>query len=156
MSFFDDADQAIERQKEADAKAGDAENWSPEEGDVLRGKVLDAKYLNLTHGWAPLLIVEDQVVKNEKTGELQIWKVWGTRSVLKGEILDSQPSQGSLIVITYEGKQTAAKSGNSFHLYIVRAESADPAFWNRLTAGKHGPSGERPTVGDDDLPDPFA
>lgn len=117
--FFDDMDNAFDTKAEADKESREAESWSPEVGDSIKGIFLKVEFIETDYGTKPLAFIRDLNSDNQTV------KVWLSSVVLQ-EVVDFEPPAGTPIGIRYEGLQQA-KSGRDFKAYtIVLPQSLDP------------------------------
>ena len=88
-----------------------APTWKPKKDEVLAGTITEIKMVNSQFGESFTIEVTDE--------EGSAFTVWCSGVVLKGKILDAAPGKGSLIVITYGGKQKSKEGGREYALYDV-------------------------------------
>jgi len=114
-SWLDDAEAAIETEHAEQEAIGEANTWSPEAGDLLKGKLIGVKYINTKFGWTYLIHVMD--------AKEQVWDVWCGRTVLKNRLLEEAPALGKGIAIKYHGMKEGKEF--KFHDYTLSAEPQD-------------------------------
>ena len=114
-SWLDDAENAIEVEHQHQEAIADATTWSPKEGDLLKGTLLEVKYINTKFGWTYMINLVD--------ADKQAWTVWCGRTLLKNALLDKAPGLNKGIAIKYHGM----KQGKEFkyHDYTLECEPQD-------------------------------
>ena len=155
-SWLDGADdRLLETEKEQTALA-EAENWSPEPGDMLHGTVVEGKIVSTKHGNSTIINVLDAETQ-------KIITVWCSRFILKNLVSDLAPMPTKGISIKYVGlKQPSSDGGNPFHMYVMDVEASDHAYWETVHEAflvKQRQEGSAPIRQapnpQDDLEDPF-
>ena len=89
------------------------ENWQPEPGDDLTGRITDAMVVVGTRYGD----IDVAVVTDAETGIK--YGVWLSRTVLKRVFEEKRPALGALIYIGYVGPETAKGSGYTYHVYQI-------------------------------------
>ena len=114
---------AVDKIKEAEASGGDWENWEPEPGDTLSGKVVRWDEAETKYGVKPTLKVQ--------VGETE-YSVLVGRIALKSQlekaakkIKRDRLAPGDDVVIVYHGLRESA-SGNQYHDYVAAARRGTP------------------------------
>lgn len=114
--WLDEAEEAIEVEHHQQEAIADAKTWTPDPGDLLKGTLIEAKYINTKYGWTYMVNIVD--------GESQAWTVWCGRTLLKNALLDQAPGLNKGIAIKYHGM----KDGKEFkyHDYTMSSEPQTP------------------------------
>lgn len=132
MSWLEDAEAQLEADGLTQEAISNATKWEPKTGDILKGTLIEAKYLVTKYGPTYLINVLDP--------DKQAWTVWCGSKLLKDQLMTQHPEVGKGIAIKYQGK----KKGKEFeyHDYVMssepaespekRAERAD--FWRQLAS----------------------
>ena len=115
---------AREQIMEAEAAGGEWQNWEPEPGDTLSGKVVRWDEAETKYGVKPTLRVQ--------VGETE-YSVLVGRMVLASQLkkaaakIDRERLEpGDDVVIVYNGTRTSA-SGNQYHDYVAAARRGSAA-----------------------------
>jgi len=117
MSWFDEAQEEIELESSMAKQINDATEWRPEEGDTLKGTLLQVDAVITRYGTAFKIYVSEHA-----TGE--VFQVFASHSMLKEELLAHAPSVGKGLVIRYDGKAEGEYGKQTY--YVVVERIADP------------------------------
>ena len=123
MSDIDDQLAAKQAKKQ---ESTDADAWDPEPGEKIVGVLLRADVVKTRRGPSLLLVVRNTGDESGGIDSGESGLIWGSRTVLQGELLNEQPAIGAPIAILYEGKQQPKQGGNAYHGYVVIVTSDDP------------------------------
>lgn len=98
--------------------------WKPEEGDILGGKVVRGFYQGGDYGVNPVVVVEE-----DGTGD--VYNVGCSTRMLKDQVIEKAPPEGSLIVIQYVGVfPVSSAPERKFKKFIMTVEQEpDFPYW---------------------------
>lgn len=122
-----DDDKGLEKAQTEQEALADAETWTPEPGDVLKGTVLSGRRISSEYGALNIISIVDK----DKT----IWNVWCGRTILRGLVGELYPKPGKGIKIKYVGlKQPKKTGGNAFHFYVMEVQESDKGYWEDIVS----------------------
>jgi len=130
MSWLDDAEAQLEIESEMQEAISGAVKWSPEAGDILKGTLIEAKFLVTKFGPTYLINVMDP--------DSKVWTVWCGSKLLNDALMTQHPEVGKGIAIVYKGKKQGKE--NEYHDYTMSSEPAETReqrearadFWRAL------------------------
>jgi hypothetical protein len=96
MSWFDDAAAKMDEEAGLGRAIVEAEDWKPEAGDTLIGRVQQISAVITKYGLALKVWVQDT--------DGDMWQVFGSASMFKEEFVNAAPMVGFGIAIRYDGK----------------------------------------------------
>ncbi len=115
--FFDGLDDTLAQQAEDNAQEREASTWEPENaGDTIKGIFLKVRFV--ADKFNPGEFKPVVVIRDIDTGESV--NVWGSRKVLKDQLIEAHPLPGTAIGIRYSGfTATPDKDYDGYHMYAV-------------------------------------
>jgi hypothetical protein len=115
----DDIDAMIAAKRAVQEETRDANQWEPEAGEKIVGILTRAEIVPTRRGQALILSVKNlgDPTGGIKTGETGSF--WGSRTVLRGELMREAPALGATLAIQFDGKVSAQGGGNSYYGYVV-------------------------------------
>jgi hypothetical protein len=122
----DNVDDMLAAKQAKKQEATDADAWDPAPGEKIVGVLLRADVVKTRRGPSLLLVVRNTGEESGGIDTDESGLIWGSRTVLQGELMNEQPAVGAPIAILYEGKQEPKQGGNPYHGYVVIVTSDDP------------------------------
>ncbi len=123
-----DVNELLDTQAEKNDEERGAEKWSPEEGDSLDGIILKT-------GWYDGGEYEPSLFFILKDMEGETHRVY-CPTVLRNQLVESQPAMGSGIAVRYEGRKDSKSGNRRYHAYtlvLVPDKTGkvriDPKYW---------------------------
>jgi len=122
--FFDGLAEGLKDKAALDERDDDATTWEPEnDGDMVKG--IFTKVSFVADKYNPGTFKPVVVIKDIETGENV--NVWGSRKVLKDQLIEAHPLPGTGIGIRYSGfVATPDKDFDGYHLYAVIISDRTP------------------------------
>ena len=147
VSFFDEADDALDTQKAADDEASDANKYEPEAGDQLQAVLLKADLF--TGGkYKPAVTITFRNVGSKKVGGIKAGESGRMflGAVLTRKMMDAAPAVGSPFALRYEGKVTPASGGNPYGDWTLvtpytkdgNEDAYDRTLWDSIDPDQRG------------------
>lgn len=125
MGWLDDAEAGLEADSMVTKALAEAEDWKPDEGDVIAGTLVEGRNINTKYGPTYIMAV--------KTEDDEIVNVWCGSKMLRQALLLAMPAVGGGVIVKYEGKTEGKK--NNWHQYYMNAEPhADAAAFEKWSA----------------------
>ena len=138
-NWFAGAEESLDARAVIEAELEDAVSWRPDKDeeipDEIHGEVFsDIRAVSTKYGAAYVLYVKDLslIPPSAEHDEPILWELFASRSVFKRELQEAAPSEGSLIVVRWEGLKESSSGGRSYHGYKVMAQTPDAELWTGL------------------------
>ena len=153
MSWDDDAEVLLEKEQADREKLSKTKTWKPEEGDILKGTLLEAKIIDGEYGPCRVLNIED--------ADGEVWSVWAGNKLLKDAVIEQAPAQGKGVSIKFDGvKQPSKPGGREYKAFYMACEVTDHAYWKEVSDAFYAHADEMNPAGGggaslDGLADPF-
>jgi hypothetical protein len=114
-TWLDDAEAQLEVEADQRQAIEGATDWKPEAGDVLKGTLMEGKYILTKFGWTHLINVMLQ------DGEVKT--VWCGSKMLKDQLMTQHPAIGKGLAIKYNGKKQG--KDYEYHDYVLSCEPVE-------------------------------
>ena len=144
-----DVNELLDSQSEKNEEERGAEKWSPEEGNSLDGILLKT-------GWYDGGEYEPSLFFILKDMEGETHRVY-CPTVLRNQLVESQPAMGSGIAVRYEGRKDSKNSSRRYHAYTLvlvpdktGKVKVDPKYWLEHGIYRGTQSGSSSTDSSDD------
>lgn len=120
MGFFDDVEEALDAQQQADKEASEAPKFDPKPGDVLQGVLLGAEYFDKGQ-FDPTILVTFRNVGSSTVGGIEAGKsgVMWLPTVARRKFISAAPAVGSPFALQYVGKVVPEKGGNEYKDWTI-------------------------------------
>ena len=102
-----------------------APSWSPQEGDVVCGKIVSYNKANTQYGEAIIAVVND-----DKLGETSVWL---SSTVLLDQFKRLRPKIGETVGVKYLGKHEE-KNYHRYYMTVDRGEEPGGIDWDKAAA----------------------
>ena len=138
-AFFDDIDDALNKQHDADTEASDAPSYDPQAGDLLEAVLL--KVEPFTKGkFLPTFILTFRNVGEDAVGGVEpgASAILVASTVLRTKFFEAQPAPGTPFALRVEGTVKPERGGNSYKdwtlltAYMKSGDASDvaPELWH--------------------------
>ena len=147
MSFFDEVDEDLSSQHDADEEAADATKYDPSKGDSIQAVLLKADIY--TGGqYKPAITITFRNVGDKEVGGIKAGESGRMflATVLKRKMMEAAPAIGSPFALRYEGKVTPASGGNAYGDWTIVTpftrdgdeNARDRALWDSIDPDQRG------------------
>lgn len=134
-TFFDNAEDELDKQEAWAKRTNDAEWWSfVDRGEEIGRPEFQGRFKEVTFipktgddgsSYLALLVYLEDL-------EGTLWRVWASHSSLKQGLINAAPAVDALTLIRFEGREVVKKSGNKFFRYSVVTADQDLEKWDAL------------------------
>lgn len=138
---------------EQTAPSAETEGWRPNEGDTIRGPVVNVSraWSDWTQSYYPLVTIHDE--NTDKDVDLHAF-----HHTLQSRLMEAKPKVGDMLEVTYLGKRATKDGKREVAIYRVNVPGATgEEVWNALSAQAENAAGWRPppasdVTKDEDIP----